>query len=125
MTKFFIILFIIFPLTAFACPFADSQLPDLADSSYFTLGAESHINFPASLFKAFEQQLSSFDTEECRDAISFRKLLHKPTSQQFFVISTNQDRCDGGNTYGLILVSEDLKAENVVGVIQDSFIFCQ
>lgn len=122
---FIILALINFSVCASACPFEGSQLSELSNSSDFSLGPESPIDFPEALFKAFERRLSAFNAEECRQAISFREIIHKPSSRKFFAVYTSLDRCDGGNTYGFILNANQLKKDHVLALIQDSFIFCQ
>lgn len=125
MSKLLMFFLILVPAIAFPCPFEDLQLSELEDLSQFSLGTETAIPFPAALFRSYKRSLSPFSAEECRDSIRVRPVFDRLSAQQFFAVYTNDDSCDGGNTYGLILVSEELKEENVVGVIQDSFIFCQ
>lgn len=64
--------------------------------------------------------ISAFPYNECRDAIS--RSLISVEGKNYWVFRSNEDHCDGGNTYGAIY-SEDLKTP--IAHIYDSDIYCE
>lgn len=64
--------------------------------------------------------ISNFDKEQCKDSI-LQELI-KVNGEYFWRFQTNEDSCDGGNTYGSIYTS-DLKKPIVH--IYDSEVVCE
>jgi hypothetical protein len=73
------------------------------------------IRFP----KEFMNSVGHETTEDCTVAeLDVYKYL--PTGETFKVISTSDDSCDGGNSFGYVTDAKD----EVLAIINDSFISC-
>ena len=63
--------------------------------------------------------ISDFDYDDCKDAVA--QDLTKVNGKFYWVFYTNEDRCDGGNSFGSIY-TYNLKTP--VAHIYDSFVYC-
>ena len=99
------------------------QLHEVIDSkTYQQIGDESIENLP-ELFDHYENELGVFQKEDCDQAVThvyYQSLVSKKVYELYY---TSQDRCDGGNAYGLILGKKDKHAskDRVIGIIRDSY----
>ena len=66
----------------------------------------------------FEEYIGDFNYDECLTSI--KQEVFKVSEELINLYYTNEDHCDGGNSYGSI-VDEQGK---VIGTISDSFIDC-
>jgi hypothetical protein len=64
-------------------------------------------------------KIGDFNPYACEDALSSKIVLLSAHAYLNFIF-TNEDYCDGGNSYGYILNQDDI----LVGYIADSFIQC-
>lgn len=116
-----LILFSLVTLNAYACP----EMNDIDLSS--SMGEEKYEVLERASIMLEEDEfnkipnLSEFDYEECRDHLTGRMLQSTITGKKYLAITTNDDSCDGGNSYGALL---DEKFENVVADINDGGIYC-
>lgn len=122
--SFIVILFFIFIPRTHACPFKDLSHADLTNTNSFVVLETKSIPFPDHLFTAFSDHLGEFNKSECANAAHEKKLLYKPTNVLYSMYYTDQELCDGGNTYGLIIQQSPHDSNNVIATIEDSFIYC-
>ncbi|MBT7610049.1 MAG: hypothetical protein HN576_09850 [Bacteriovoracaceae bacterium] len=62
-----------------------------------------------------------FEYEKCKNALYVKVVRSKKTGRVFNAVMTNEDHCDGGNSYGA-LFNSDMKT--FLGDIRDSYISC-
>ncbi len=78
------------------------------------------IPFPAYLFSQYDS-LGYFEAEECVDAVTESVIEDNKTGARYTAIYTIEDRCDGGNSYGLVLSEDKTK---VLATINDGDFSC-
>lgn len=125
--KFLILLSLLLNSYAFAITCEDiisevddsAELQHLSDSSHLVeemegpLFSESLMETPVVL-----DVVGEFEATRCETALRQTRITAK--GKEFNFIYTNEDECDGGNSYGYIADSEN----KVLGFITDSFLEC-
>lgn len=106
------------------CLLAGWNYTELTPSNKYILLNEGPAPFPQKLFDLFSRQLGDFSADECRNAVVRKTFRHTPTETILTVFHTTQDKCDGGNTYGLIVDGSQAEPQRVIATIEDSFIQC-
>ena len=107
-----------------ACTFDGLQLVDLTNSPKFQYSAELKYPFPQKLFGSFEEKLGTFDTKDCQNNVVKQTIKDKGSNITYTAFYTNEDDCDGGNSYGAIVKGTEPNEKNVVALIMDSFLMC-
>lgn len=51
-------------------------------------------------------------------------LISKNSGQLYTAIASNEDNCDGGNTFGYVVKGTSIQAGAIMAMIQDSYIQC-
>jgi hypothetical protein len=106
---------------AIACPelnnvdLADGEGPwvyEVVENNGIFLTKEEFIKIP---------YLDIEDYERCKNSLYLKKVSSKLTGRFFNAVMTNQDKCDGGNSYGALF---DSSMNNMIGDIGDSYISC-
>jgi len=62
----------------------------------------------------------SFEYSSCKDAMEWRVIRAKNSTQTYVALVSVQDECDGGNSYGVIYYKN-----KIVGSVSDSYIDCK
>lgn len=107
---------------AYACPELNGV--DLADGDgpwTYTELEISGLVLSEAEFNNIPTFAGDFDYEQCKDAIVASKVQDKLTGKIFTAVYTNEDHCDGGNSYGVLY---DQEMQTILGTIGDSFISC-
>jgi hypothetical protein len=110
------------------CIFDDLEIYDVNNNPQkFKLfpDFDEQIDAP-KIFKTYEKRLGDMSIEECKGAIKKQLVLNKADQQLYMLFYTNEDVCDGGNAYGLVVGDKknSPKGDGVVAFINDSFIEC-
>ncbi len=74
----------------------------------------------------FSKYVGEMDQEQCKGAVQEILVRSKDDQSVYTFLYTNEDSCDGGNSFGVIL-SDETPAPNedkVIATISDSFIDC-
>ncbi len=111
-------------LNAAECPkdLKDYNLSDFLQGESSTVG-ELTVDGPYKLTltrRKFEKLngFKGFSYDRCKD--SLKELIVESKTNKFVFYYTNEDSCDGGNSYGVIF-----KNSKVVGNIQDQQFYCR
>ena len=67
-------------------------------------------------FKIFKD----FDYSQCSKSLSHFEFRHISSGESYTAIKTNDDICDGGNSYGVLFN----RRNEMIAEIRDSFIIC-
>ena len=110
------------------CEFEGLSLADLkVENSRFknNLVEDKIMDLP-KIFSSYEEILGTFNAEDCKKSIIKTKLQSLASSKTYTLFYTNEDNCDGGNSYGLIMTtkSSSPKKDGVIALITDSDISC-
>lgn len=98
--------------------FKYGSLQGLQDSTDFAASDRFPVRRPV-IFKNFEV-LKWFSTKkECVHAIVGRRILELATGNVYTAYFTNEDDCDGGNSYGLLVAGSTASLKRVQVLIQD------
>jgi len=108
---------------AYACPEMNDQSIGSGNPEALYIELESA---PITLSEYEFNQIPNFadgqfNYEECSEALRFKTMRSLITGRIFTAVYTNEDECDGGNSYGA-LFNEDMS--KIVGNIGDSDISC-
>lgn len=63
------------------------------------------------------------DLKQCNH-VRLVTLRSKSSGQIYTAIASNEDSCDGGNTFGYVVKGTSIHAGSLVAMIQDSYILC-
>ncbi len=106
-----------------SCIFNQKNLSELNNLSGSIVYDATTEKFPKLLFKAHEQEIYSFDEQSCT-SVSVKRVFNQAEKRIYSVYYTNNDECDGGNSYGVIVAGVAPDPANSVAVIRDSAIEC-
>ena len=99
-----------------------TDLHDLKDDEdYRQIGDEFIENLP-ELFTKYEKELGFFQKERCYQGVIHVYYQSLLSNERYEFYYTNNDACDGGNAYGLILGKDEKRPslDSVIGIIRDS-----
>ena len=99
------------------CPFHYTSMNSLANLGFTEVSKTSGLDIPTE-FSSFAD-LKSFDFNACSGALVEKTYISEASFERLSLIYTNADRCDGGNSYGLVL-----EGNKVIAKIIDSDIVC-
>ena len=111
-------------LKAEACPFEGVSLGSLQEQAEFTTTESQPTPFPETLYLRYQSRLGALPLSECHDAVVASQIRMKATGKIFTAFYTNDDSCDGGNSYGMIVEGLEARADRAVASIEDSDILC-
>lgn len=123
-TVFFLFVSLGFFSKSYACPFDGMTLTSIEDSSEFTSTASDWVSYPTGLFGGFTNLLGLLSPSECKEAVIANQITDKKTGKVYTAYYTNDDSCDGGNSYGMIVEGTEPLLNRAVASIQDSDISC-
>jgi hypothetical protein len=97
-----------------------SELDELGDDFHVTQNGSPL--FSESLMTSEEvlSVVGDFNASECENALREKEVYFKSLKKGLRFIYTNEDECDGGNSYGYVIDDKN----KVVGHIGDSGIYC-
>lgn len=103
---------------ATACEINDIDIANLRSSNLVKIS--EHLASPPqmSLGNQFVQ-----DLKQCNQ-VRMITLKSKSSGQIYTAIASNEDSCDGGNTFGYVLKGTAILPSALVAMIQDSYIQC-
>lgn len=110
--------------SAQGCVFNNHTLASLNKAPEFQVLKKIPSPFPEILFKRFIDRIGDFNLTECNDSVQQTMIRHKSTQQIYSLFSTTEDRCDGGNSYGVVVRGIHAQPEQAIATIEDSFIHC-
>jgi hypothetical protein len=99
------------------CKFAGGNIDELRNDSHFTVSDESEAPIEGSLLESNRDFFDFYDGADCQGAWVTAGITEKSSSEKFRYYRTNEDRCDGGNTYGIFVKEGQLRA---ISYIRDS-----
>ena len=110
------------------CVFEDRQLGEIMSNEgpFKNLTKRDvKIGIP-EIFKAYEKELGQWDVNDCKGAVLKTQVVSFKDHKVYTFMFTNEDNCDGGNSYGLILGTKEQSpnGDGVVAIITDSDISC-
>lgn len=115
MKKLSLLLALLASLNALAFDFTGLELNDVLENEAISVITEGKTTIPQDQFSATEPFVN-FDYEACSSALYQVQFLDME-GNEYRAIFSNEDQCDGGNTYGFIM---DLTSGKVVAQIIDS-----
>lgn len=115
MKKLTLLLAALVSLNTFAFDFNGLELQDVLENESITVITEGKTTIPQEQFYSTEPFVN-FDYEACSSALYQVQFLDMD-GNEFRAIFSNEDQCDGGNTYGFIM---DLTSGKVIAQIIDS-----
>jgi hypothetical protein len=107
-----------------ACPFEGMSVSSVEDSADFISSPSKWAPFPQPLYLKYESRLGGLPLSECKDAVIANSIQSKKTGKIYTAYYTNDDTCDGGNSYGMIVEGSDPRTDKVIATIEDSDIIC-
>lgn len=107
-----------------ACPFQGLSVGAVEDSSEFVSSESKWAKFPETLYLKFKSRLGGLPISECKDSVITNTIDVKKTGKRYTAFYTNDDTCDGGNSYGMIVEGNEPRTEKVIATIEDSDIVC-
>jgi hypothetical protein len=120
----FVLLFSGSSLFASECALKDMNLNNLKSPEGFDLEYSIQVPFPPKLMEILEKYFGKFSKENCKNSIVVTKITNKKTSEYYLAFYTNENRCDGGNSYGVVFKGTDLQSQVPVATIEDSYVDC-
>ena len=110
-----------------SCVFQDAQLGSIMynEGPYKVIAKDDKVMGLPTIFASYPQ-LGEFDAIDCQDAVRSTKVVSFVDHKVYTFYFTNKDRCDGGNSYGLILgtAKQSPNRDKVVAIITDGDIDC-
>ena len=107
-----------------ACPFEGMSIGGVDDSTEFISSESKWAPFPAPLYLKYEYRLGGLPLSECKEAVIANSIQVKKTGKIYTAFYTNDDTCDGGNSYGMIIEGTEPRTDKVIATIEDSDIIC-
>ena len=117
-------LFLVGSQNTYACIFDGLSLTYVADSPDFKVEELGKVNFPGKLLLSQLDQIGELPAKECSKSFIAERITEKATGQVYTAFHSNDDECDGGNSYGVLVKGTEPRPENAVATIQDSDLWC-
>lgn len=99
-------------------------LSDLWEKDFLQVSKAEPVPYPDELFSAYTRQLGRFSKRDCRYAVRAAQVTDKGTAQTYTAFYTSEDDCDGGNSYGVIVMGDEADPRRAVATIQDTNLYC-
>ena len=114
------------PLSTWAstCSFNGRSLSVLNEHKDYEVEFAVKVPFPPKLLNTLEKYFGKFSEKECKNAIVVAKIVRISKNEVFYAFYTNQNQCDGGNSYGVVFKSSDKKGVAPIATIEDSYVDC-
>lgn len=110
------------------CVFQGKQLGELdeAGSDFKNITKDDKYMGIPKIFDSYKKELGEWSKTECKKAVKVTKFVSFEDHNVYTFKYTNEDYCDGGNSYGLILGTKEQspRGDKVIATITDSFIEC-
>lgn len=104
-------------INAYAFSFSGMELNDVLESESVTVLLEGKTVVPQELFTT-TQPFVEFDYPSCQAAL-YEVVFLDMEGEEYRAVFSNEDQCDGGNTYGFIM---NVSSRQVVAQILDGSI---
>lgn len=96
-----ILLSLLASINAFAFTYHGMELQDVLESEAVSVLYEGKTTIPQELFST-TQPFVDFDYESCSAAL-YEVVFLDMDGEEYRAVFSNEDQCDGGNTYGFIM----------------------
>lgn len=106
------------------CLFDGMSLGHIEESPEFVVRNLGTVSFPRNLIKSQEKYIGDFQSGECEAAFTADEITQKSTGIVFTAYKSNDDECDGGNSYGVIVKGTAPEPANAIATIEDSDLWC-
>lgn len=93
---------------------------DSSETSFYTEVTSGSTTLSKEEFET-NITFKDFDYESCFDALVYKEFINPLTNESFTAIYSNEDHCDGGNSYGYITKTGN---KEILATIQDSDFYC-
>lgn len=103
---------------ASACEIDDINIANLRSSNLIKVSELLTSPPRVSMRAAFVQDLN-----QCQH-VRVISLRSKSSGQIYTAIASNEDHCDGGNTFGYVVKGASITTGSIIAMIQDSYIQC-
>lgn len=113
-----------FSTWAYTCKFRGQSLTQLNEMDDYKVEFAAKIPFPPKLLETLEKYFGNFSDEKCKNAIVAAKINHVSKKETLYAFYTNENDCDGGNSYGLVFRSTDKDHTSPIATIEDSRLEC-
>ncbi len=113
-----------FSTWASTCSFNGQSLSTLSQHDDYEVEFAVKIPFPPKLMETLEKHFGEFSEKDCKNAIVVTKIFRVSKKETLYAFYTNQDSCDGGNSYGVIFKSTDKEGVAPIATIEDLYIDC-
>jgi hypothetical protein len=104
------------------CKFAGGDIDELQNDSRFTVSDESEAAIEGSLLESNRDFFDLYDGADCQGAWVTAGITEKSSGEKFRYYRTNEDRCDGGNTYGIFVEEGQPRA---ISYLSDGELTCE
>ena len=110
------------------CEFEGLSLSSLSEENSRFKNTETKdkmIGLP-KIFSAYKDSLGEFSSKDCQKSVRKTHFQSLDSSKAYTFYYTNEDSCDGGNSYGLIIgnKADSPNKDGVIALITDSDISC-
>lgn len=126
MTRFFLMIALsLCALSAQArCPFEGLSLSHLEESSDYEFKKIGTVPFPQALVTSQNTLLGDLPEKECKEAFIADQVKIKSSGKIYTAFYSNEDSCDGGNSYGVMVEGTQPDPKKAVATIEDSDLWC-
>jgi hypothetical protein len=111
-------------VTAAECIFNGTNLDTLNRDEHLDVEFGIKVPLPPDLFEILEKYFGKFSKKECENSIAITKIVNRKTSEYYFAFYTDDNHCDGGNSYGVIFKGGAENSQSPMATIEDSYIEC-
>ena len=99
-------------------------MSEIRTSTRFYVEEDEAVPFPKVLIQSQGELLGEFQSQECHFAFRRERITDKKTGDIYSAFYSNEDDCDGGNSYGVIVKGLQPLPDKVVATIEDSDLYC-
>jgi hypothetical protein len=118
--------------SSFACPLENSNVMALPDQGEYKVLSDTKLTeVSRQEFKKLMGSLTSWAKyENCKDNLAERVIRDTSTGKIYTVVATNDDECDGGNSFGNMYEGEPTNPKKIfkqkrVADVEDSSVVCR
>lgn len=122
--RFILMSLMLWSASSQACLFDGLSMSGLEATGRFSIEEDESVNFPKILVQSQGELLGEFQSQECHFAFRRERITDKVTGDIYSAYYSNDDECDGGNSYGVIVKGLQPLPEKVVATIEDSDLYC-
>ncbi len=112
-----------FSTKSFSCDLSGLDVSELSSHKRFQVSSEIDVKISTEIFWANQAFFVNYKSKNCRGAFRSASFYDKLGKTAYRYFRTDNDSCDGGNTYGFIIL-ENSNSKAAVAQIQDGEIHC-